>query len=521
MDAASTDAQPSPISEGQMESEQDDTTDEIDLAGMYPYPDIGPEWSGKDAATALIRTWVETAFELIPYRADPLLPLPQAPGSVFAHRMPIARGHSEWSTLQLDTALRAWMVVVSKDDSLAKAFGHTRRPLDVDFLALASLAFDFLNYLLPTSGPKLDPGVFQDAADNLWTALHTDTPYECGAVLPNLRGTGEAIPLGGTYVLQPVTPTWARERFQTTRDLPDSAWALTFTYSFPRSAFPDNDRHDRDRTEAAILERGLLPLRLVIPQYYVLGSAIPLHRYRIPLEGSFEAAYRPWAPTPSIVLDPWFPEITLDQTVLSELSNLGPIIPQPGNAPDLLELVIRYYQASFTRSVWEDRIVDLAICLEALFSRGDGEITHKVATRCALLLGGDKEDSIRLADTVRHLYAVRSDIVHAESSKKDRDREIEKTIRSWQGPNAFPQVKRNRGFIAADIATQIVASAIRAFIYLHNRGEHPFPKERHEFTKRLDHLAFSEAGRTKLQAAAKGIDLPPSSTPQHLPRPTG
>lgn len=61
----------------------------------------------------------------------------------------------------------------------------------------------------------------------------------------------------------------------------------------------------------------------------------------------------------------------------------------------------------------EDRILDVAVALEVLYGLEGGELTHKLSTRAAHLLGGDSaEKRVDVFDRVQNLYRARSSIVH-------------------------------------------------------------------------------------------------------------
>lgn len=65
--------------------------------------------------------------------------------------------------------------------------------------------------------------------------------------------------------------------------------------------------------------------------------------------------------------------------------------------------------------------VGLCMALEALLSTSRSEITHKLAERVAVLLGNDAKARDELYKRAKHLYRIRSDLVHgaaAESMKK-------------------------------------------------------------------------------------------------------
>ena len=252
--------------------------------------------------------------------------------------------------------------------------------------------------------------------------------------------------------------------------------------------------------EAALVERSLFRLRLIFPTVFLFFDTLYRRPYRLAVQGSFEAPKRASVMDVDII-EPWYPLLDLDDQTQSRLKSLGAIIPTAETTPELLSLAIRYFQSSFKRHNWEDRVIDLAICFEAFFARDRDEITHKVVTRAALLLGTDPGRSNRVAETVRHLYALRSAIVHAKTHK-DRDSQVEKMIAAWHGGKAMPLITRNRGHVAAAIAAELVAASLRALLQMRVAGEDPFPRDASGFTSRLDNLAFDPDRRAGIQRLA-------------------
>lgn len=91
-----------------------------------------------------------------------------------------------------------------------------------------------------------------------------------------------------------------------------------------------------------------------------------------------------------------------------------------------IELAIRRIFASFGPATGtfglEDRILDVAIALEIMYGPFDGgEITHKLRTRAAWLLGTSPEDRYRIVQDMKTFYGARSAIAHG-STKADREK---------------------------------------------------------------------------------------------------
>ena len=97
----------------------------------------------------------------------------------------------------------------------------------------------------------------------------------------------------------------------------------------------------------------------------------------------------------------------------------------------VIELAIRRIVASFGPAFGkfgiEDRILDVAIALEIMYGPFDGgEISHKLRTRAAWLLGASPDDRISIAQDMKAFYNARSSVVHG-STKADREK-LERTF---------------------------------------------------------------------------------------------
>jgi hypothetical protein len=70
----------------------------------------------------------------------------------------------------------------------------------------------------------------------------------------------------------------------------------------------------------------------------------------------------------------------------------------------------------FSRESHEDRIIDIWIGLEALFSPSDGELSFRTALRLACYLEDDNDRRQKTFDWARESYKLRSKIVHGKTT---------------------------------------------------------------------------------------------------------
>ena len=107
---------------------------------------------------------------------------------------------------------------------------------------------------------------------------------------------------------------------------------------------------------------------------------------------------------------------------------------------DSTDQAVRRISVSMARSgmlAESDRVLDIAIALEILYRLDRGEIVHKLSTRAAWYLEGtaDKRERIKICDSIRKFYKMRSAIVHGRSAKK---RVVDREVRA----EAFEIAKR-------------------------------------------------------------------------------
>lgn len=80
-----------------------------------------------------------------------------------------------------------------------------------------------------------------------------------------------------------------------------------------------------------------------------------------------------------------------------------------------LDVTIRRFNFSYDRRFLEDKLIDFITAFEALFLKGvEGELSYRLALRCAYSLGKDGDERKRVFEILRNTYDARSKIVHGE-----------------------------------------------------------------------------------------------------------
>lgn len=81
---------------------------------------------------------------------------------------------------------------------------------------------------------------------------------------------------------------------------------------------------------------------------------------------------------------------------------------------------IRRLSSSIQKISLEEKIIDLMISLESLFSDGAHEMTFKISVRMSFLLGRNIQETKFLNKFIKEAYALRSQIVHGNKIKRMR-----------------------------------------------------------------------------------------------------
>ncbi len=80
-----------------------------------------------------------------------------------------------------------------------------------------------------------------------------------------------------------------------------------------------------------------------------------------------------------------------------------------------LRISLRRFNSALSRSSIEEKIIDLAVCLESTFS-SSGEITYRFSLFNSLLSGGSEQDRLDNFSVLKKFYGQRSTIVHGNAA---------------------------------------------------------------------------------------------------------
>jgi hypothetical protein len=369
---------------------------------------------------------------------------------------------------------------------ISKHYGASEELYDSAYFRLEQEAFVFINDLLRRL-PTFDKAAATEEARLLWDEMRTGTQtYEVGAMLYMIAGQlpSDSLPAGPDIMLHGAVGGWASDRFDGSEFIPPRHFAVTAELTTARPGMEALDslaRSRREEIEDALLARGLLPLRLAKPLLHVFVGS----KYRVGVRGYREANKRAFhASEPNSVLarDSWaerlraaeMADVVAIGRILSNLTRREDFIDRQ-YANNTLELSLRSFNSVYERKQWQDRVVDSAVVLEALFSRDVREPTYKASIRAAMLLGRSISDADRIFQTLKGFYNFRSKEVHAEPGALGKaSRQV---VQAWGRVSGLPGHQTRYIDSAARIGQFLVGLSLRSFCI--SRGPAEYQPVRH------------------------------------------
>ena len=124
---------------------------------------------------------------------------------------------------------------------------------------------------------------------------------------------------------------------------------------------------------------------------------------------------------------PGFFSYTLDASVGDRIKKAWPacyalaseITRNSGNVPLPLRIAAKRFATSFEKQGNEDKLIDYVIGLEALLGRENEAISYRIPLRLATLIGGGPAERIRVFDTSKKSYDLRSNLVHGSDQLRE------------------------------------------------------------------------------------------------------
>lgn len=130
-------------------------------------------------------------------------------------------------------------------------------------------------------------------------------------------------------------------------------------------------------------------------------------------------------------------------------------LPIIGRAEHFLHVALSRFEDYRRRANWLMGLVDLVICLEAMYLREDQELAYRLSHRCATILGYGKpaEEKEQVRSFIKAAYSIRSKLVHGEKVNWER-------MRSKHG------IQFDRIYDFIEQTSEYVRQSIRLFLAL-------------------------------------------------------
>lgn len=167
----------------------------------------------------------------------------------------------------------------------------------------------------------------------------------------------------------------------------------------------------------------------------------------------------------------------LDETTASATDRLARILGEWSSGrngqPTALGVALDRYERSCSRAPWFDQLVDISVALEAaLLDDSNQEISLRLRLRAAQLLSTDADPADRIFRDVKHMYELRSKVVHGRAPKPQKVQDLLSST-SAASMTAFPGVK---GAFSVDRFRDLARRAILARGFLSSAGMWPLGK---------------------------------------------
>lgn len=150
-----------------------------------------------------------------------------------------------------------------------------------------------------------------------------------------------------------------------------------------------------------------------------------------PEKGSPTLTWMSWGLlTPKPIAEPLYkrpPFHIHDDTIQALQGFFDEYHPVVSQMPASVQLAFARFNSSYEKRDIVDRLIDLIIALEALFTDDNrGEVTFKVALRCGFWLKPPGNEREALFRTIKRAYGMRSQVVHGRRGKAPTDKQLEK-----------------------------------------------------------------------------------------------
>jgi len=158
-------------------------------------------------------------------------------------------------------------------------------------------------------------------------------------------------------------------------------------------------------------------------------------------------------------------------------------LPIIGENEHFLHIALSRFEDYRRRTNWSMGLVDLVICLEAMYLRKDQELAYRLSHRCATILGYGKsaEDKERIRSFIKEAYSIRNKLVHGASAQKI----------DWERIRSKLSIQLEGLYDFIEKTSEYVRQSIRQFLALTVKHELD-GKKHHKFLQIVDSSIYTD-----------------------------
>lgn len=319
--------------------------------------------------------------------------------------------------------LQSWKVAVSAIERDPTWAAHLNKYYEAHshlmHLTPSLLIRSILFPMIHANGFAFSEPLFDELYKNMiGFMLATQRRFLAIGVLTNAESETEILALPGSHTLKRLTPQQRSDLRKELGEIKPRDWVF-------------DDEQPSCAIEIAVVRNKRIPVRRPkgVPEW-PLTAAEKMHRILTAMRlvrtgrvGLQVIMFRnqDWIPD-GTVMTLTTSQVPKDAPYMARMVNgelLSQIFTLLDKPPQYLNIALRRFDLSYERERLDDRLIDLMICLEALYAKDSHtELSYRISLRSALATGIDQADRRKTFDWLRKAYEIRSDIVHGKEVRK-------------------------------------------------------------------------------------------------------
>jgi Apea-like HEPN len=259
----------------------------------------------------------------------------------------------------------------------------------------------FYTYADSKSFPKFNQSTFCQSYSRLEDYIYGELQYHSYAPLYSFEMDASRIKIDDDFIIRKINP---QEFIAISRNTKDEAPFLKYAVEFHCTIFEYNKKSDE-------IDRVITSLRLFKQGAVSYSEMYTTSALTVALGESVKSSSRSMQHVPKYNLKQeegrQFMRFYTDFTsILSKIHD-----------GSLFDIAIDRFNSDLQKRELADKIIDLSIALEALFSTSSEDLTYKLRIRVSVLLGADY-DPDHLFDFMNEAYKIRSKLIYGKIDEK-------------------------------------------------------------------------------------------------------